>query len=77
MSDTVTWLAGVRCAVMLTFDFDAESQWKQMRLVRTLVGRQREARLVNFEPREGVAVPLQQKLAQLRLVAELGRVTQH
>jgi hypothetical protein len=43
MSDTVTWLAGVRCAVMLTFDFDAESQWKQMRLVRTLVGRQREA----------------------------------
>jgi hypothetical protein len=34
-------------------------------------------RLVDLEPREDVAVPLQQKLAQLRLVAELGRVTQH
>ena len=32
-------------------------------------------RLVDLEPREDVAVPLQQKLAQL--VAELGRVTQH
>ena len=34
-------------------------------------------RLVDLEPREDVAVPLQQKIAQLRLVAELGRVTQH
>ena len=34
-------------------------------------------RLVDLEPREDVAVPLQQKLAQLRLGAELGRVTQH
>ena len=34
-------------------------------------------RLVDLEPREDVAVPLQQRLAQLRLVAELGRVTQH
>jgi hypothetical protein len=30
---------------------------------------------VDLEP--DVAVPLQQKLTQLRLVAELGRVTQH
>jgi hypothetical protein len=34
-------------------------------------------RLVDLEPREDVAVPLQLKVAQLRLVAELGRVTQH
>jgi hypothetical protein len=34
-------------------------------------------RLVDLEPRDHVAVPLQQKIAQLRLVAELGRVTQH
>ena len=34
-------------------------------------------RLVDLEPRDDVAVPLQQKIAQLRLVAELGRVTQH
>lgn len=27
MSDTVTWLAGLRCAVMLTFEFDAELLW--------------------------------------------------
>ena len=32
-------------------------------------------RLVDLEPREDVAVPLPQKLAQLRLAAELGRVT--
>ena len=34
-------------------------------------------RLVDMEPRDDVAVPLQKKIAQLRLVAELGRVTQH
>ena len=34
-------------------------------------------RLVDLEPRDDVAVPLQQKIAQLRLVDELGRVTQH
>jgi hypothetical protein len=34
-------------------------------------------RLVDLESRDDVAVPLQQKIAQLRLVAELGRVTQH
>jgi hypothetical protein len=34
-------------------------------------------RLVDREPREDVAVPLQQKVAQVRLVAELGRLTQH
>ena len=34
-------------------------------------------RLVDLEPRDDVAMPLQQKMAQLRLVAELGRVTQH
>ena len=34
-------------------------------------------RLVDREPREDVAVPLHQKIAQRRLVAELGRVTQH
>ena len=34
-------------------------------------------RLVDLEPRDDVAVPLQQKIAQLRLVAELGRVSQH
>ena len=33
-------------------------------------------RLVDLS-RDDVAVPLQQKIAQLRLVAELGRVTQH
>ena len=33
-------------------------------------------RLVDLES-DDVAVPLQQKIAQLRLVAELGRVTQH
>ena len=34
-------------------------------------------RLVDLEPREDVAVSLQQKFAQLRLVAELGPLTQH
>ena len=36
-----------------------------------------ERPLIDLEPRDDVAVPLQQKIAQLRLVAELGRVTQH
>ena len=34
-------------------------------------------RLVDIEPREDVAVPLQLKIAQLRLARELERVTQH
>ena len=34
-------------------------------------------RLVDLEPRDDVAVPLQQKIAQLKLARELGRVTQH
>jgi hypothetical protein len=34
-------------------------------------------RLVDLEPRDDVAAPLQQKIAQLKLARELGRVTQH
>jgi hypothetical protein len=34
-------------------------------------------RLSELEPRDDVAVPLQEKLAQLKLAKELGRVTQH
>ena len=34
-------------------------------------------RLVDIEPREDVGVPLQLKIAQLRLARELGRITQH
>jgi hypothetical protein len=34
-------------------------------------------RLVDVESRDDVAIPLQQKIAQLRMARELGRVTQH
>ena len=34
-------------------------------------------RLVDLEPRDEVAAPLQQKIAQLKLARELGRVTPH
>ena len=34
-------------------------------------------RLVDLESRDDVAIPLQQKIAQLRMARELGRVTQH
>ena len=34
-------------------------------------------RLVDLESRDDVAIPLQQKIAQLKMARELGRVTQH
>jgi hypothetical protein len=34
-------------------------------------------RLRELEPRDDVSVPTQEKLAQLKLAKELGRVTQH
>jgi hypothetical protein len=34
-------------------------------------------RLSELEPRDDVAVPLQEKLAQLKFAKELGRVTRH
>jgi hypothetical protein len=34
-------------------------------------------RLVDLESRDDLAIPLQQKIAQLRMARELGRVTQH
>ena len=34
-------------------------------------------RLVDLESRDDLAIPLQQKIAQLRMARELGRVTHH
>ena len=34
-------------------------------------------RLVDLESRDDLAIPLQQKIAQLRMARELGRVTRH
>jgi hypothetical protein len=34
-------------------------------------------RLLELEPRDDVTAPVQEKLAQLKLAKELGRVTQH